>query len=46
MASRSQIHEAIRQFVRMRVAIVFFASDKAGFITGQTLFVDGGRALD
>ncbi len=26
-------------------AIAFFASDAAGFITGQTLFVDGGASL-
>jgi 3-oxoacyl-[acyl-carrier protein] reductase len=26
-------------------AIVFFAGDSAGFITGQTLFVDGGSSL-
>ena len=27
------------------VAIAFFASEKAAFITGQTLFVDGGASL-
>jgi NAD(P)-dependent dehydrogenase (short-subunit alcohol dehydrogenase family) len=26
-------------------AIAFLASDDAGFITGQTLFVDGGSSL-
>ena len=26
-------------------AVAFFASDEAGFITGQRLVVDGGRAL-
>jgi NAD(P)-dependent dehydrogenase (short-subunit alcohol dehydrogenase family) len=26
-------------------AIAFFAGEAAGFITGQTLFVDGGASL-
>jgi NAD(P)-dependent dehydrogenase (short-subunit alcohol dehydrogenase family) len=26
-------------------AVAFFAADTAGFITGQTLFVDGGASL-
>jgi 3-oxoacyl-[acyl-carrier protein] reductase len=26
-------------------AVSFFASDEAGFVTGQRLVVDGGRAL-
>jgi 3-oxoacyl-[acyl-carrier protein] reductase len=26
-------------------AIAFLAGEKAGFITGQTLFVDGGASL-
>jgi len=26
-------------------AITFLASDRAGFITGQVLYVDGGRVL-
>lgn len=26
-------------------AIAFLASEKAGFITGQTLFIDGGASL-
>ena len=27
-------------------AVSFFASEAAGFITGQRLIVDGGRSLD
>jgi NAD(P)-dependent dehydrogenase (short-subunit alcohol dehydrogenase family) len=26
-------------------AVTFLASDRAGFITGQILYVDGGRVL-
>ncbi len=38
----------IRRFAQpeeIASAIAFFASDKAAFITGQTLFVDGGASL-
>jgi 3-oxoacyl-[acyl-carrier protein] reductase len=30
---------------QIAAAIAFFASDDAGFVTGQTLFVDGGASL-
>jgi 3-oxoacyl-[acyl-carrier protein] reductase len=26
-------------------AVLFFASDEAGYITGQTLIIDGGQTL-
>jgi len=29
----------------MAAAVAFLASDEAGYITGQTLFVDGGLTL-
>jgi NAD(P)-dependent dehydrogenase (short-subunit alcohol dehydrogenase family) len=30
---------------RVAAAITFLAGEKAGFITGQTLFIDGGASL-
>jgi 3-oxoacyl-[acyl-carrier protein] reductase len=35
----------LAQPVEIAAAVAFFASDQAGFITGQTLFVDGGSSL-
>jgi 3-oxoacyl-[acyl-carrier protein] reductase len=38
----------VRRFAQpeeIAAAVAFFASDSAGFITGQTLFVDGGPRL-
>jgi len=41
-------HVPVGRFARpqeIAAAIAFLASDSAGFITGQTLFVDGGSSL-
>jgi 3-oxoacyl-[acyl-carrier protein] reductase len=46
-----EAHAAKRAIPRVQLpsdlvgAVVFFASDEAGFITGQTLVVDGGAAM-
>jgi NAD(P)-dependent dehydrogenase (short-subunit alcohol dehydrogenase family) len=38
-------HEGLAQPEEIAAAIAFLVSEKAAFITGQTIFVDGGASL-
>jgi len=51
-AAKSALESLTRSMARfaspqeIAAAIAFLAGENAGFITGQTLFVDGGSALE